>query len=164
MLSAIRFFFSSAAHGSIGSAAPRPATSPKLETGTPSGGVEKVIPGVAPAPPRRPPPPPPRIQIPEKSILPSAVRGGAPVRTGAPFGSRGTSFVGYEGHCAASNDDMATSIAITAAIRFKGVTFNLPNEETRNYLGCGGLGTVPAGSGQLPSYGGQFGTASSAAG
>src|SRR5688572_5311868 len=163
MLSAMRFFFSSTAHGSIGRAKPRPATSPKLETGTPSGGVEKVIAGVAPAPPPRPPPPP-RIQIPEKSTLPSAVRGGAPVRMGAPLGSRGTSLVGYEGHCAASSDDMATSIAITAAIRFEGVTFNLPDEETSNYLGCGGLGTVPAGSGQLPSYGGQFGTASSAGG
>src|SRR5688572_31436684 len=98
MLSAMRFFFSSAAHGSIGSGKPRPATSPKLETGTPSGGVEKVTAAAAPPPRPPPPPPPPRIQMPEKSTLPSAVRGGAPVRTGAPFGSRGTSLVGYEGH------------------------------------------------------------------
>ena len=41
----MRFFFSSTAHGSIGRAKPRPATSPKLETGTPSGGVEKVTAG-----------------------------------------------------------------------------------------------------------------------
>jgi hypothetical protein len=32
--------------------------------------------------------------------------------------SRGTPGVGYEGHCAASSDDMATSIAITAKIPF----------------------------------------------
>jgi hypothetical protein len=127
MLSAMRFFFSSTAHGSIGSAKPRPATSPKLETGTPSGGVEKVIAGAALAPPRPPPPPPPpRIQIPEKSTLPSAVRGGAPVRTGAPFASRGTSFVGYEGHCAATSVDMVTNTAITAENLIEGFTIESP--------------------------------------
>src|SRR5678816_4488565 len=48
MLLAIRFFFSSAAHGCIGRANPRPATSPKLDSGIPSGVV--VGAGAAPAP------------------------------------------------------------------------------------------------------------------
>jgi hypothetical protein len=36
--------------------------------------------------------------------------------------------------------------------------------DPRAYFGGAGAGTVVAGSGQLPSYGGQFGTASPGAG
>src|SRR6185295_10793017 len=39
-------------------------------------------------------------QIPEKSGLPSAVRGVGAWRLGAPFGNRGTPAVGYVSHCA----------------------------------------------------------------
>src|SRR6185436_9522970 len=96
----MRFFLSSAVHGVIGNGYPRPATSPKVESGVPSGVV--VGAGGAPAPrPRPPPPPPARIQIPEKSTLPSGVRGAGPSRIGLPS-FRGTSGVGYEGHCAPS--------------------------------------------------------------
>src|SRR5678816_1397487 len=115
LLSAMRFFLSSAAHGVIGNGYPRPATSPKVESGVPSGVV--VGGGGAPSPrPRPPPPPPARIQIPEKSTLPSAVRGVGASRFGLPSAIRGTPGVGYDGHCAPSEGDTATAIAITPAI------------------------------------------------
>src|SRR5689334_16250444 len=71
--------------------------------------------GGAPARPR-PTPAPARNQIPEKSILPSGVRGAGPSRTGLPSGVRGTPGVGYDGHCAPRTDDSATTIAITPAV------------------------------------------------
>jgi hypothetical protein len=72
--------------------------------------------GGAPLRPRPPPPPPARIQIPEKSTLPSAVRGVGASRIGLPSAIRGTPGVGYDGHCAPSEGDTATAIAITPAI------------------------------------------------
>src|SRR6185369_1753847 len=71
--------------------------------------------GGAPARPR-PPPAPARNQIPEKSILPSGVRGAGPSRTGLPSAVRGTPGVGYDGHCASRTGDSATTIAITPAV------------------------------------------------
>src|SRR4026208_2628465 len=53
----MRFFLSSAAHGVIGNGYPRPATSPKVESGVPS--VVVVGGGGAPSPRPRPRPPPP---------------------------------------------------------------------------------------------------------
>src|SRR6187200_991375 len=111
----MRFFLSSAAHGVIGNGYPRPATSPKVESGVPSGVV--VGGGGAPSPrPRPPPPPPARIQIPEKSTLPSAVRGVGASRFGLPSARRGTPGVGYDGHCAPSVDVTAMRMANTPAI------------------------------------------------
>ncbi|HKE82693.1 MAG TPA: hypothetical protein VKB50_03025, partial [Vicinamibacterales bacterium] len=71
--------------------------------------------GGAPCRPRPPPPPPARIQMPEKSTLPSAVRGVGASRFGLPSAARGTPGVVYDGHCANSVGDMATTTAITAA-------------------------------------------------
>lgn len=51
------------------------------------------------------------------------------------------------------------SYQLTEAVRVGPVTQTAPG-----YFGGAGTGTVPAASGQLPSYGGQFGTASSGAG
>src|SRR5688572_33029748 len=67
------------------------------------------------APPRPPPPPKLRFQIPEKSTLPSAVRGPGPSRTGLPAAARGTPGVGYDGHCAPMLDDMTMTAATTTA-------------------------------------------------
>ena len=54
--------------------------------------------------------------MPEKSTLPSAVRGAGPSRTGLPSAVRGTPGVGYDGHCAATVADMAASITITIVL------------------------------------------------
>src|SRR5687768_17493827 len=72
-----------------------------------------------PAAPRPPPPPPPklRFQTPEKSTLPSTVRGAGPSRRGLPSAVRGTPGVGYDGHCAAISDDTAMTPAATMATR-----------------------------------------------
>src|SRR5688572_8495242 len=67
------------------------------------------------APPRPPPPPKLRFQIPEKSTLPSAVRGAGPSRAGLPSAARGTPGVGYDGHCAPMLDDMTMTAATTTA-------------------------------------------------
>ena len=67
-------------------------------------------------PPRPRPPPPPapaRIQMPEKSTLPSAVRGAGASRFGFPSAVRGTPGVGYDGHCAPIE---GASVAIRSAI------------------------------------------------
>src|SRR5436190_12251293 len=112
LLSAIRFFFSSAAQGCSGNWKPRPATSPNVESGMPSG----VVVGAGGAPARPRPPPPTRFQTPEKSILPSGVLGAGPSRTGLPSGVRGTPGVGYDGHCAPTAGDSATTRVITPAI------------------------------------------------
>jgi hypothetical protein len=79
--------------------------------------------GGAPLPrPRPPPPPPARIQIPEKSILPSAVRGVGASRIGWPSAVRGTPGVAYDGHCAPSVDVTAMRMAHTPAIHSFRVT------------------------------------------
>src|SRR5262245_11351664 len=120
----MRFFLSSAAHGVIGSGYPRPATSPKVESGMPSGVV--VGGGGAPAArPRPPPPPPARIQIPEKSTFPSAVRGVGASRTGLPSAVRGTPGVGYDAHCAPNVDDTATAMATAALSLSPRVTYEV---------------------------------------
>src|SRR5262245_22111180 len=106
----MRFFLSSAAHGVIGNAYPRPATSPNVESGIPSGVVAGG--GGAPLPrPRPPPPPPARIQMPEKSTLPSAVRGAGASRFGLPSARRGIPGVGYDGHCAPRVDEIKKRVA-----------------------------------------------------
>ena len=51
--------------------------------------------------------------MPEKSTLPSGVRGVGASRIGLPSGVRGTPGVGYDGHCAPSDGASATHIAIT---------------------------------------------------
>jgi hypothetical protein len=50
-------------------------------------------------------------QMPEKSTLPSAVRGAGAVRLGWPSASRGTSGVVYFGHCAETDADTAANNA-----------------------------------------------------
>jgi hypothetical protein len=54
--------------------------------------------------------------MPEKSALPSAVRGVGAVRFGFPSGVRGTPGVGYDDHCATTGDAAATHTAITTAL------------------------------------------------
>src|SRR6185436_6759725 len=78
--------------------------------------------GGAPPRPRPPPPPPPRIQIPEKSTLPSAVRGVGASRIGLPSAARGTPGVGYDGHWASSADDMATTAITPASLSLRAMT------------------------------------------
>jgi hypothetical protein len=57
-----------------------------------------------------------RIQTPEKSGLPSAVRGaGASIRT-LPSASRGTPAVGNFGHCAATDTEQATATTMAPEI------------------------------------------------
>src|SRR5262245_28167797 len=83
--------------------------------------------GAPAARPRPPPPPPARIQMPEKSTLPSAVRGVAASRTGLPSDVRGIPGVGYAGHWAPSDGDTATATAITPMILNPHViTYNPP--------------------------------------
>src|SRR6185503_18577168 len=101
-----------------GNGKPRPATSKNCDTGMAfgSGGGVGVAAWPPPAPRPRPPPPPPpkRIsQMPEKSTLPSGVRGVGPSRTGFPSAVRGIPGVGYDGHCAPSDGASATLTAIT---------------------------------------------------
>src|SRR5215510_7741011 len=123
LLSAIRFFLSSAAQGCSGSGKPRPATSKNCDVGIAFGsGAGGGVAGApfAPAPRPRPPPPPPpnaSCQIPEKSTLPSGVRGVGASRIGLPSDVRGTPGVGYDGHWAPSETDKETAIASAAAIR-----------------------------------------------
>ena len=64
--------------------------------------------------------------MPEKSTLPSAVRGVGASRIGLPSAARGTPGVGYDGHCATSVGDMATKAASTPAmVSLQTVTLNL---------------------------------------
>src|SRR5262245_2078751 len=84
--------------------------------------------GAPAARPRPPPPPPARIQMPEKSTLPSAVRGVGASRFGLPSDARGTPGVGYEGHWAPNEGDTATATAITPIILSPHViTYNPPS-------------------------------------
>ncbi len=60
----------------------------------------------------------PGIQKPDRSGLPSDVRGGGAFMSIRPFGSRGTFFHGYDGHCASRLDAPIHSTAVhESAIR-----------------------------------------------
>src|SRR5688500_13201370 len=87
-----------------------------------AGAAAAPAPGAAPAPAARPrpPAPPPRAssQMPEKSTLPSAVRGGGPVSTGLRS-ARGTPGVGNDGHWAWTEAERARAIARAAVTRIK---------------------------------------------
>src|SRR5581483_5818686 len=127
LLSAMRFFTSSAAHGWYG--APPGVCAPMLPTTEPPGGSSPVPSaatrgGAGPAPRPRPPRPrPPAGQsiqgmishTPERSGLPSDVRGGGAFRSGLPSGVRGTPAMGYVGHCARARGEAATTTR-TAAV------------------------------------------------
>src|SRR5438105_13099521 len=79
-------------------------------------------------------------QIPERSGLPSGVRGAGAVGLGLPSASRGTSAVGYLSHCAESVTDPAHSIAATPVTSFI-VTSSWRNCNTdREAIGDSGLG------------------------
>ena len=54
--------------------------------------------------------------MPEKSTFPSGVRGAGASRIGLPSAVRGTPGVGYDGHCALNEADMAARTAITPAV------------------------------------------------
>src|SRR2546428_569747 len=97
LLSAIRFFTTSAAHGCSGSPSLNPApTSRNVATGgVPGGGGGGGGGGVAAAPcPRCPAGGLMFDQIPERSGFPSAVLGAGPARLGMPSGPLGTPGVG----------------------------------------------------------------------
>ena len=84
--------------------------------------------------PRPPPPPPapPRIQMPEKSTLPSAVRGAGASRFGVPSALRGTPGVGYEGHCAPiEGASVAISSAVTPAVKSRHLICHSPAFDSR---------------------------------
>jgi hypothetical protein len=53
-----------------------------------------------------------RIQVPEKSGLPSAVRGVGASMSALPLSSRGIPASGYFGHCAVIDAEQATMMAI----------------------------------------------------
>jgi hypothetical protein len=55
--------------------------------------------------------------MPEKSGLPSVVRGAGPSRFGLPSVVLGTLDVGNAGHCAESGQDAAAKTAITPAVQ-----------------------------------------------
>ena len=102
LLSAMRFFLSSAAHGVIGNGYPRAATSPKVESGVPSGVV--VGGGGAPSPRPRPPP---RLRHASRfqrnqPCCPRSRRRRFKVRLAV--GRARNARRGYEGHCAPSVD------------------------------------------------------------
>jgi hypothetical protein len=54
--------------------------------------------------------------LPEKSGLPSAVRGAGAVKSGLPSAVLGTPAVGYGGHCAEGDGEMAAAIATAPII------------------------------------------------
>ena len=54
--------------------------------------------------------------MPEKSGLPSAVRGAGALRFGFPFANRGTPAVGYFSHWADSVTDDATTMVMTTPV------------------------------------------------
>src|SRR5262245_24807534 len=101
LLSASRFFCSSAAHGRTCTGSVRPYLMFQNSV---------MITGIVPLA-RGDPPVPETLSVrgkvmtfchrPERSGLPSAVLGAGPVRLGWPSAVLGTPGVGYEGHCAA---------------------------------------------------------------
>jgi hypothetical protein len=64
--------------------------------------------------------------LPDKSGLPSAVRGARAVKSGLPSGVLGTAAVRYGGHCAESDADMAALIAIDPTALSHDLMFGLP--------------------------------------
>src|SRR5437016_6708905 len=98
LLSAIRFFSRSAAHGVSGN--PSLKVEPMFRNVASGGPEEGWGGGGAP----RCPVGAPR-QTPEKSGLPSAVFGAGAARFGSPPGVLGTMDAGYGGHCAKSDGD-----------------------------------------------------------
>src|SRR5262245_5315741 len=106
----IRCFFNSAAHGVNGSPSGNPTpTSPNVATGCVPGGG-----GGGGAP--RPPGFGNLTQLPDRSGLPSALRGTGALRLTAPSAERGTPLVECFGHCADGDDDHAMAIASTATV------------------------------------------------
>src|SRR5207247_8382468 len=104
---AARFFWSSAAHGWNGSPSlnPAPALPPLTSGGRPGGGPFGSGSSY-------------RIQMPDKSGLPSAARGVGAVRSGFPSGPFGTPGIGYSGHCADSEGNRVATMAVnTAAVK-----------------------------------------------
>src|SRR6266849_1340232 len=79
-------------------------------------------------PPAGPSCPSPRIQFPEKSGLPSAVRGAGADKSGLPSDVLGTPAVGKGGHCAESGSDaeMAPTITIDPTALSNDFMFGLP--------------------------------------
>src|SRR5713226_903059 len=117
----------------------------------------------------------PVTQIPEKSGLPSGVRGAGADGSTLPSAFRGTPAVGYFNHWALSADvHVSTNATTTAAAEWpmsrcmRGLPVrSLSGSMSAVYQGrpaAAGVGTIDAGSGQCPSYGGQFGTARSGPG
>src|SRR5437667_2310347 len=108
-----RAFLSSAAHGLNGRPSGNPAPiSKNVATGGVPGGAGTGVPVVPPPSPRN------RIQIPDRSGLPSAVLGVGASRTGLPSAVRGTPGVGYFAHCAESGTDKAVAINPAAIVLF----------------------------------------------
>src|SRR4249919_1689928 len=95
--------------------------------------------------PRPPPPPPARVQIPEKSTLPSAVRGAGASRFGFPSAVRGTPAVGYDGHCAPIE---GTTVAVRNA-----TTLALPRPDLIRQPPAARTGRVCRGSISVPQTG-----------
>src|SRR5688572_27168338 len=110
LLRAIRFFRRSVAHGVIGKPSlMAPATLRNWATGgAPAGAAAGAIP--------RPPVDAP-LQTPEKSGLPSAVRGAGAARSGSPLGSFGTPAAGITSHCAERDAARTPRVASTPAAR-----------------------------------------------
>src|SRR2546425_10697221 len=107
LFSASRLSLSSLAHGRNG----KPSLSPlPMFQNKPSlGGMVASASGAPAAPPTPPESGKVRTfsQRPDKSGLPSEVRGAGALRFGLPSGVRGTPAVGYGGHCAESGGEMA---------------------------------------------------------
>src|SRR5688572_2155678 len=113
--------FGSNGNGAVAGSSETPPRAPACGP-SPVSGPRAAPPGAAFAPPACPPPaparpprPPPRggpllarIQTPEKSILPSAVRGGGASARTRPCASRGTDGSTTFGHCAPSDTEQAT--------------------------------------------------------
>src|SRR5260221_85543 len=112
LFSALRAFTRSAAHGCSGRPSLKFApTSRNVVTGGPmenEGAGARSVP-----PPAGPSCPSPRSHIPDRSGLPSVVRGAGAVKSDLPSGVLGTPAVGYGGHCAHTEGAMAATIATT---------------------------------------------------
>src|SRR5262245_37280439 len=110
LLASFRCFFNSAAQGWNGSppGIPAPTSKNVASGGVPGGGVG----GTAFAPRA---PPGGRPHWPDRSGLPSGVRGVGASRFTAPLASRGTFGVVCFAHCAETTDDSATTNATTPA-------------------------------------------------
>src|SRR6476659_4226616 len=70
------------------------------------------------------------FQMPEKTGLPSALRGAGAARSTAPVFVRGTPAVGYVTHCASSGSTAAITTAATASARLMRAI--LSHEDTKS--------------------------------